>query len=125
MTQYDPSSPYSTGYAITPRDTSDVISIDDAGDPQASLMAEEFTLAGSYPNPFNSTAQIRFTVGSARELDLVIFDVLGREAAHEKLTGLTPGAHTYTWTPSTATGLYLLRLSGESRTESAKLLYLK
>jgi hypothetical protein len=125
MTQYDPSSPYNTGYAITPRDTSDIINTSAADDPEAALMAREFVLAGSYPNPFNSTAQIRFTVGSARELDLVIFDVLGREMTHQKLTGLTPGAHVYTWTPSGATGLYLLRLSGESRTEMAKLLYLK
>ncbi|MCX6600806.1 MAG: T9SS type A sorting domain-containing protein [bacterium] len=125
MTQYDPSSPYNTGYAIIPRSTDDIINVEDAGDPQASLMAREFVLAGSYPNPFNSTAQIRFTVGSARELDLVIFDVLGREMTHEKLTGLTPGARTYSWTPSGATGLYLLRLSGQSRVESAKLLYLK
>jgi len=125
MTQYDPSSPYNTGYDIIPRSTDDIINISDAGDPEAALMAHEFVLAGSYPNPFNSTAQIRFTVGSARELDLVIFDVLGRQVAREKLTGLTPGAHVYTWTPSGATGLYLLRLSGESRVESAKLLYLK
>jgi hypothetical protein len=125
MTQYDPSSPYNTGYEIVPRSTADVINADDAGDPQASLMAEEFALAGAYPNPFNSTAQIRFTVGSARELDLVIHDVLGRQVAREKLTGLTPGAHVYTWMPSGATGLYLLRLSSANRIESAKLLYLK
>jgi len=125
MNQYDMSSPYDAYYEIIPRSTSDIISIGDAGDPESALMASEFVLAGSYPNPFNSTAQIRFTVGSARELDLVIFDVLGREMTHQKLTGLTPGAHTYSWTPSGATGLYLLRLSGQSRVESAKLLYLK
>jgi hypothetical protein len=125
MNQYDVSSPYDSNYQIIPRSTADIINVQDAGDPQASLVAQEFVLAGSYPNPFNSTAQIRFTVGSARELDLVIFDVLGREMTHQKLTGLTPGAHTYAWTPSGATGLYLLRLSGESRTETAKLLYLK
>jgi hypothetical protein len=125
MTQYDPTSPYDTGYEITPRDISDIIRIEAADDPQASLVAEEFALAESYPNPFNSTTQIRFTVGSARQLDLVIFDVLGRQVAHEKLTGLTPGAHTYSWTPSGATGLYLLRLSSANRVESAKLLYLK
>jgi hypothetical protein len=125
MTQYDINSPYDDYYEIVPRDTNDIIDIEDAGDPAAALTAGEFALAGSYPNPFNSTVQIRFTVGSARELDLVIFDVLGRQVSHERLTGLTPGAHTYAWTPSGATGLYLLRLSGQSRTETAKLLYLK
>ena len=125
MNQYDINSPYDAYYEIIPRDTDDIINIGAAGDPPALSLAEEFALAGAYPNPFNSTARIRFTVGSARELDLVIFDVLGRAVTHEKLTGLTPGAHTYSWTPSGATGLYLLRLSGPSRVESAKLLYLK
>ena len=125
MNQYDINSPYDAYYEIIPRDTDDIINIGAAGDPPALSLAEEFALAGAYPNPFNSTARIRFTVGSARELDLAVFDLLGREVAHEKLTGLTPGAHTYDWTPSGATGLYLLRLSGPSRVESAKLLYLK
>ena len=125
LTQYDNASPYNSGYQITLRYPSDVLRGEAVDDGPNAMLAHEFVLAGSYPNPFNSTAQIRFTVGSARELDLVIFDVLGREMTHQKLTGLTPGAHTYSWTPSGATGLYLLRLSGQSRVESAKLLYLK
>ena len=125
MGQYDPSSPYNTGYQIMPRTTDDIINIDAADDPVSAVMTQEFALAGSYPNPFNSTTKINFTVGSARELNLAIYDVLGREVAREKLTNLTPGAHTYTWVPSGATGVYLLRVTGANRVETAKLLYLK
>lgn len=125
LTQYDNSSPYDSYYEITPRSTDDVINQDAADDPAAAVMAEEFALMGNYPNPFNSATKINFMVGSARELSLTIYDVLGREVASEKLMGLTPGAHTYTWSPSCATGVYLLRLSGASRVETTKLLYLK
>jgi len=125
ISQYDVSSPYDSYYEIIPRSTDDVINHSAAGDPAAAVMAEEFALTGSYPNPFNNATKINFMVGAARELNLTIYDVLGREVAREKLTGLTPGAHTYTWSPSSATGVYLLRLSGASRVETAKLLYLK
>lgn len=125
MTQYDNTSPYDSYHEILPRDTSDIIRGSAVGDPNSAVMAEEFVLSGTYPNPFNSTAQIRFTVGSARELNLAIYDLMGREVVSEKLTGLNPGEHSYTWTPTGATGVYLLRVSGENRTETAKLLYLK
>lgn len=125
LTQFDNSSPYTDGYQITPRYPVDVIRPGAAGDAPAVGMATEFALQSAYPNPFNSTAKINFVVGSARELTLAIYDITGREVLSEKLTGLTPGAHSYAWTPNTATGLYLLRLSGASRVETAKLLYLK
>ena len=50
---------------------------------------------------------------------------MGREVAVEKLTNLTPGAHTYTWNATGATGLYFVRLESGSHTQSAKLLYLR
>ncbi|RPH96481.1 T9SS C-terminal target domain-containing protein [candidate division KSB1 bacterium] len=125
LTQYDRTSPYLEYYEIMPRTTADVINHSAAGDPVSGMLAAEFELDGAFPNPFNSTTQIRFTVGAARTLSLSIFDLLGREVTSATLTGLTPGAHSYTWSPTGATGLYLVRLSGESRVETAKLLYLK
>lgn len=125
LTQFDNSSPYTSGYQITARYPSDIIRGSDAGDPASAPVAGEFRLMDVYPNPFNSTARIRFEVGSARELTVTISDVLGREVMREKLTGLTPGAHNFAWTPNVATGVYLLRMSGASSVQTAKLLYLR
>lgn len=124
MSQYDRTAPYHEYYEIEPRSLTDITTLA-ADDPNAASLATEFQLAGAYPNPFNSQTQIRFEVGSARELSIGIFDILGREVLSRKLTGLTPGAHTFTWTPSGATGLYLVRLKGTSGTQAAKLLYLR
>jgi hypothetical protein len=85
----------------------------------------EFRLDGAFPNPFNSTTNLRFTVGNARDLTVRVFDLLGREVASEKLTGLTPGTHNWSWTPVCATGLYVVRIESQNLSETAKVLYLK
>ncbi|MBU0507250.1 T9SS type A sorting domain-containing protein [bacterium] len=125
VTQFDNTSPYTDGYQITPRYPSDILIPDAVGDEPTTVTVRDFRLLESYPNPFNSSVQIRFEVGAVRELSLSVFDVLGREVLSEKLTSLTPGAHDYTWSPTGATGLYLLRLEGAGKVETGKLLYLR
>jgi hypothetical protein len=125
LTQYDTDSPYTSGYQITPRTANDILRYQAANDPQSVVAVRDFQLTEPYPNPFNSTAQIAFQVGSARELSLKIYDLLGREVASEVFTGLTPGAHSYLWNPTGATGLYLVRLESASSVQTAKLLYLR
>jgi hypothetical protein len=124
LLQYDASSPYTEGYEITPRSTADIIP-GDAVDPNAPVMSSDFRLLGVYPNPFNSVTEIRFMVGSVRDVTLDIFDILGRPVAGERLARVTPGEHTYAWSPQGPTGLYLLRLSDGPKSEVSKLLYLK
>lgn len=124
ISQYDVTPPYNSYYEILPRSTADIRTLD-AGDPTGAVITREFSLLNTYPNPFNSTAQIRYEVGSARQLTLSIYDVLGREVLNTTLTGLTPGAHTYSWTPEGASGLYMLKLEGASDVQFSKLLYLK
>jgi hypothetical protein len=124
VSQYCTTPPYTTGYEITPRSTSDIFPAA-ADDPNPVALTTEFELTGAYPNPFNSTTQINFAVGTARNLTLRIFDLLGREVTAEKLTGLAPGEHSYIWKPTGSSGLYLVRLEGAAKVQTAKALYLK
>lgn len=124
ITQFDNSPPYTEGYQITVRYPTD-ISTTAADDPQHVVLADGFALLNSYPNPFNSTARIRYEVGTARDLTLTIVDINGREVVREALHNVTPGAHEYVWVPASASGLYMVRLSSGVAAQSAKLLYLK
>ncbi len=124
ITQYDNTPPHSEGYQITPRSTADIHTLS-ADNPHDAASAKDFRLLGAYPNPFNSVAQIRYEVGSAKALTLRIFDLLGREVATERLTGLTPGMHTYSWIPIGATGLYFVKLENGANVQTTKVLYLK
>ena len=124
ITQFDNSSPYSEGYQITPRSASDINTLS-ADNPHDVSGVTDFRLLGAYPNPFNSVTQIRFEVGSARDLTLRIFDIVGRELASETLSNLTTGVHSYSWSPTGATGLYFIQMENGAKVQTAKVLYLK
>ncbi|MCB9365702.1 MAG: T9SS type A sorting domain-containing protein [Calditrichaeota bacterium] len=124
ITQFDNSSPYSDGYQLTLRYPADVIAGSAAGD-SPDLLAENFKLLSSYPNPFNGVTNIELAVGSAREIQVTITDVLGREVYGRTLTNLTPGNVRFQWQPEGAAGLYFLRAQSGANMQSTKLLYLK
>ena len=65
------------------------LSIDDK------LKPESFTLRSNYPNPFNPYTNIRIDLAKQDNVDIIIFDVLGREIFNKKIENLkTLGAKT-------------------------------
>lgn len=124
VSQFDGSSPYTEEYQITLRYPTDVIAGSAVGD-NPNEIAGSFNLVNSYPNPFNGIANIEFSVGSAREVNVTITDVLGREVYTNNLTNLAPGMHRMQWSPEGAAGLYFVRATSGATMQSTKLLYLK
>lgn len=86
---------------------------------------DAFALTGAYPNPFNPTTQIRFTLDAGRPVRLSVSDLLGREVA-VLVDGMMPaGAHRAVFDASgLASGVYVVRLEagGEFRTSRITLL---
>jgi trimeric autotransporter adhesin len=85
-----------------------------------------FLLADNYPNPFNPSTTIRFSIPVASAVTLEVFDLLGRRisllADHE----LAAGSHQAVWDASGfATGVYLYRLTAGSKTVTGKLMLMK
>jgi hypothetical protein len=78
------------------------------------------------PNPFNLETTISFTLPTAQETQLIIYDVHGREVAL-LLSGPSPaGAHTISWNADQqSSGIYLVRLQTEAGEVSQKILLLK
>jgi hypothetical protein len=71
----------------------------------------EFTLLGNYPNPFNASTEIRYSLAGAGNVLLKIYDVLGRTVA--ELTNARQGAAFYTvrWDAGDrASGMYFYEL---------------
>ena len=99
--------------------------VDDGGAPLELLV-------GNYPNPFNPTTSVRYTVPRAGPVNLTVYDVSGRlvrtlveTASHDA------GRHSISWDgrdengAEVATGVYFARLSVDSQSASGKMVLLK
>jgi ligand-binding sensor domain-containing protein len=90
-----------------------------------------FMLIGSYPNPFNASTVIRFSLDREVFTDLRIYNSAGQQV--RRLIGevLAPGEHAVWWDGKdergamSASGLYFARFLAHRQTQSIKLLLLK
>lgn len=75
------------------------------------VLPQEFKLLGNYPNPFNPSTSIRFTLPEAGAVTLKVFDLLGREVSALSLglrqAGVQDASFSAEQLPS---GIYLYRL---------------
>jgi hypothetical protein len=76
------------------------------------------------PNPFNPTTEIRFDLDRAGEIELTVYDLLGRRVRRLARGAWPAGAHAVAWDgrsdvgPRAAGGVYMIRLryaDGERR----------
>jgi hypothetical protein len=86
----------------------------------------ELSLDQNYPNPFNPTTAVRFALPQATDVDLAVYDILGRRVA-TLLSGRQPaGSHEIVVDGSSwASGMYVYSLRTESRTLTRNMLMLK
>jgi len=80
----------------------------------------------SYPNPFNSTTTITYTLPKSGEVKLSIHDLHGREIAVLQNGIQTAGYNTAIWNAiDQPSGLYFCRLQSEGEFTTTKLMLLK
>jgi polyhydroxybutyrate depolymerase len=78
------------------------------------------------PNPFNPTANIRFSVKEAGIVTLKIYNVQGQEVASIISEKLVPGTYTRRWNAiHMSSGIYFCRMQAGSFSETNKLVLLK
>ena len=91
----------------------------------------EFSLEQNFPNPFNPSTRIRFTLPAEGQARLTICDILGREIRVLIDGALSAGRHTVVWDGRTSnheyapSGVYFYRLIQRERQQSRKLLLLR
>jgi hypothetical protein len=80
----------------------------------------------AYPNPFNSSTQIEFTLPSTQRVSLRLYDVLGREVAVLMNEIQTAGLHRLTFDASgLPSGVYLCRLEAGEMVQTRKIVLVK
>ena len=87
----------------------------------------EFYLSQNFPNPFNPSTQIKFGLTEASNVDLRVYDILGKEVAilaNNKF--LSAGSYNVKFDASNlASGIYIYKLTAGSNTISKKMQLLK
>jgi flagellar hook capping protein FlgD len=84
-----------------------------------------------FPNPFNASTKISFSLDATGPVRLSVFDVLGRRVRTLVNGPLSSGVHTVTWFGTDqdghvlASGVYLLELEVRGALQTSRLLFLK
>jgi len=90
------------------------------------IKPEGFVLYQNYPNPFNPVTTIRFEIPYSQNVELAIYDMLGREVKRLYDGEAPAGVLTIDFNAQgLASGVYVYRLKTENFIDSKKLILLK
>ena len=91
----------------------------------------KFELAQNFPNPFNPTTDITFSIDRAANVDLSIYNMLGQKVRTLTTGSKVAGTHVLRWDgrdesgSSVSTGIYLYTLTDGSTSITKKMALMK
>lgn len=89
-------------------------------------VVDEFELKQNFPNPFNPTTNITYSLPQQSEVELRVFDMVGREVATLVNREQAAGSYTVNFDASQlSSGMYLYRLNTASTTITRKMMLIK
>ncbi|MCB0284657.1 MAG: T9SS type A sorting domain-containing protein [Calditrichaeota bacterium] len=103
------------------------VPVSDLAESEKVQIPEKFDISNIYPNPFNPETTINFTLPEASDINLTVFDVLGKKVATliDNMSYKT-GTHKVTWNAGNeASGLYFIQLSDGKSTITRKTILMK
>jgi hypothetical protein len=109
-----------------PGDTTDlwprITSVD-----EANLLPSEYLVANSYPNPFNPSAMIAFDLPSAGNVNVSVYDILGKEVVNLADNYFSAGHHELQFTPTQkiSSAIYFYKVSIREESTIGKMIFLK
>jgi len=92
---------------------------------------ESFVLSNPYPNPFNSGTAIEFDLPEAAQVNLLIYDIMGREVCTLMDKYMQAGRYSVVWdgrnesNDEISTGVYFARLQAGRTSSTKKMILLK
>lgn len=84
------------------------------------------SLYANYPNPFNPSTQIQFSLNTTKEVELSVYNVLGKKVATLIDRQINSGRHSVNFDATgMSSGVYLYRLKTEEQTLTKKMMLVK
>ena len=90
-----------------------------------------FNLKGIYPNPFNPTTKINFSLQNPSEMDLSVYAMDGKLVRKIFIGPVGTGYHSVSWDGKdqslnpVSSGIYFYRLDAGSQSQTGKMTLLK
>ncbi|MFQ6676974.1 MAG: two-component regulator propeller domain-containing protein [Fidelibacterota bacterium] len=98
---------------------------------QPQILPEEYTLSQNHPNPFNPTTTIQYELLRQSDVQITIYDLLGREIKKLVSGELVSGYHEAIWDGTNdhgkpvSAGVYLYQMRTKNHIQTKKLVLLK
>jgi hypothetical protein len=98
---------------------------------QGRVLPDMFRLEQNFPNPFNGSTIIKFSISKEQPLDFYIYDTLGRRIFSKRIENAAVGENFITWNSNSekdlpvSSGIYFYTLNGNGFAMTRKLLLLK
>ncbi len=92
---------------------------------RSSNIPSSVILYQSYPDPFNNSTQISYTLAKTSNVTLKVYDILGRELATLVQGRQAPGEHSVTWNADVSSGVYFYRLVAGEFVETKKMVLMR
>jgi parallel beta-helix repeat protein len=98
---------------------------------KTAVIPRKFALKSAYPNPFNPKTTISFDLPEEARVEIVVYDLIGREIWQSTRTSYPAGTHSLVWNGTTksgqpvGTGVYLVRLNSPKYSATQKVLLIK
>jgi hypothetical protein len=90
------------------------------------LAPKEYSLSQNFPNPFNPSTQILFSLPEAGDVTLKVYDAIGNELATLHKGFLAAGNYTFNWNASAyASGVYFYKLTAGNFNKVKKMILMK
>lgn len=94
--------------------------------PVSNEVPEVFSIFQNYPNPFNPMTKIKFNIAKESEVNITVFDVLGRHISTLVNEKLKAGSYQTEWSAvNMPGGVYFYKIETESFTETKKMILVK
>jgi len=91
------------------------------------VLPETFTLQPAYPNPFNPSTTIRYSIPETGSVLVKVYDLSGREISTLADRVMPAGYHSLSWNPeyTVAAGFYIVQIVNSGQVLHQKITYLK
>ncbi|HQJ47346.1 MAG TPA: T9SS type A sorting domain-containing protein, partial [Ignavibacteriaceae bacterium] len=90
------------------------------------VVANNFNLEQNYPNPFNPSTTIKYSVAERSNVNIKVYDMLGKEVASLVNTVKEAGSYEVNFNASNlASGMYVYTITAGNFTSSKKMMLMK